>query len=120
MQNFQKIGSKLTEKSPKIIRSWLNIFNLTAGLIKQVNMTAGILLLYTPRPRSMNIVTCTRIRALMNGSRMSSDSGHACHTCVEWRDKKDMKKRLARRQTAHDTHGIIIVCFNGFIWPSYF
>ena len=33
LQNFKKIGSKLTEKSPKIMRSWLIIFNLTASIM---------------------------------------------------------------------------------------
>ena len=33
MQNFKKIGSKLTEKSPKIMRSCLIIFNLTASIV---------------------------------------------------------------------------------------
>ena len=32
LQNFREIGSKLTEKSPKIMRSWLIIFNLTASM----------------------------------------------------------------------------------------
>ena len=32
LQNFKKIGLKLTEESPKIMRSWLIIFNLTASI----------------------------------------------------------------------------------------
>ena len=33
VQNFKEIGSKLTEKSLKIMRSWLIIFNLTASIV---------------------------------------------------------------------------------------
>ena len=33
-EKFKKIGSKSTEKSPKIMRSWLIIFNLTASIVR--------------------------------------------------------------------------------------
>ena len=32
LQNFKKISLELREKSPKIMRSWLVIFNLTASI----------------------------------------------------------------------------------------
>ena len=32
LQNFEEIGAKLTGKSPKIMQSWLIIFNLTATI----------------------------------------------------------------------------------------